>query len=116
MAVNFNFFFLRGPCFFFSLGLCWTAKTFPAHAGNQTEEAVRRRAGKKPAAVASQDSNFRPSRKLVLDQKSSPYFSRGEPSVNHPSGAALLGGKERGGSSCGGREYVRTGGRSSWCD
>ncbi len=54
------------------------------------EEAVRRRAGKKPAAVASRDSNFRPSRKLVLDQKSSPYFTRGEPSVSHPSGAALL--------------------------
>ncbi len=77
-------------CFFLSLGLCWTAKTFPADAGNQTEEAVRRRAGKKPAAVASQDSNFRLSRKLVLDQKSSPYFTRGEPSINHPSGAALL--------------------------
>ncbi len=54
------------------------------------EEAVRRRAGKKPAAVASRDSNFRPSRKLVLDQKSSPYFTRGEPAVSHPSGAALL--------------------------
>ncbi len=51
---------------------------------------MRRRAGKKPAAVASWDSNFRSSRKLVLDQKSSPYFTRGEPSVSHPSGAALL--------------------------
>ncbi len=70
--------------FFLSLGLCWTAKTFPADAGNQTEEAVRTRAGKKPVAVASQDSNFRLSRKLVLDQKSSPYFTRGEPSINHP--------------------------------
>ncbi len=73
--------------FFLSYGLCWTAKTFPAHAGNQTGGGSEKEGRQE---TSSWDSNFRPSRKLVLDQKSSPYFTRGEPAVSHPSGAALL--------------------------
>ncbi len=90
--MNFNFFSVVIRVFFFfscrvSVG---RRRHSPPMPETRWEEAVSRRAGKKPAAVASRESNFRQSRKLVLDQKSSPYFTRGEPSVSHPSGVALL--------------------------